>query len=131
MERVVHAEAHAIADALHRHGERAAFSAFRHATAFTAELFGTVGYRDASPCPKCEGMLRAVGVCAAEHTSGAGRVVRRALGPPLPHLLAERSVCAPLAVLLREEFPGTSCERLGPDVAASTLADLRTTTTAY
>ena len=90
-----------------------------------------VGYDDAHPCPKCEGMLRGVGVRDVRHTSGVGRVVRRALGPPLPHLLAQRSVCAPLAILLRDQFGGVPCSRLSEHVMLSTSRDLRVTTAAY
>ena len=128
---VVHAEAHAVADAIRRRGECAAFAAFPRATAWVVELIGTVGYDDAHPCPKCEGMLRAVGVRDVYHTSGVGRLVRRALGPPLTHLLAERSVCAPLAVILREEFGGVPCERLGDRVRRSLPRDVRATTAFY
>ena len=128
---ILHAEAHAVADAIRRRGEAAAFDAFPRATAWVVELLGRVGYDDAHPCPKCEGILRAVGLRDVRHTSGVGRVVRRALGPPLPHLLAQRSVCAPLAILLRDEFGGVPCDRLSTHVMQSTGRDLRVTTTAY
>ena len=58
-------------------------------------------------------------------------VARRALGPPLPHLLAQRSVCAPLAILLRDEFGGVPCSRLSEHVMRSTSRDLRVTTAFY
>ena len=128
---ILHAEAHAVADAIRRRGESAAFEAFPRASACVVELLGRVGYDDAHPCPKCEGMLRGVGVRDVRHTSGVGRVVRRALGPPLPHLLAQRSVCAPLAILLRDEFGGVPCSRLSEHVMLSTSRDLRVTTVAY
>jgi hypothetical protein len=120
-----------VADAIRRRGERAAFDAFPRATAWVVELLGHVGYDDAHPCPKCEGMLRGVGLSHVRHTSGVGRIVRRALGPPLPHLLAQRSVCAPLAILLREGFGGVPCERLSKHVMQSAGRDLRVTTSAY
>ena len=64
------------------------------------------------------------------HTSGGtGALVSRPLGPPLPHLLTDRSVCSPLGILLREE--GVVCERLGEAVRQCTWRDLRMTTTAY
>ena len=128
---ILHAEAHAVADAIRRRGESAAFEAFPRATAWVVELLGRVGYDDAHPCPKCEGILRGVGLRDVRHTGGVGRVVRRALGPPLPHLLAQRSVCAPLAILLRDEFGGVPCDRLSKDVMQSTGRDLRVTTVAY
>ena len=128
---ILHAEAHAVADAIRRRGESAAFEAFPRASACVVELLGRVGYDDAHPCPKCEGMLRGVGVRDVRHTSGVGRVVRRALGPPLPHLLAQRSVCAPLAILLRDEFGGVPCSRLSEHAMLSTYHDLRVTTAAY
>ena len=107
--RMIHAEVHAVADAIRRHGEQAAFEAFPRSTAFIVELVGEVGYDQAHPCPKCEGMLRAVGMSEVRHTqSGTGSIVARSLGPPLPHLLAQRyGVCAPLHILLREEFQVT------------------------
>jgi tRNA(Arg) A34 adenosine deaminase TadA len=127
---IVHAEAHAVADAIRTHGERAAFGAFPTATAWIVELLGSVGYDEADPCPKCTGMLRAVGVRAARHTSATGRIVQQIFGPPLPHLLAEKSVAAPLGVILREDF-GATCDRLGADVMAATIEDLRVTTARY
>ena len=81
----------------------------RSAVSELDELVGEVGYDQAHPCPKCEGMLRAVGMSEVRHTqSGTGSIVARSLGPPLPHLLAQRyGVCAPLHILLREEFQVT------------------------
>ena len=128
---ILHAEAHAVADAIRRRGESAAFEAFPRATAWVAELLGRVGYDDAHPCPKCEGILRGVGLRDVRHTGGVGRVVRRALGPQLPHLLAQRSVCAPLAILLRDKFGGVPCSRLSKHVMQSTGRDLRVTTVFY
>lgn len=131
LRRIVHAEAHAVADAIRRHGEVAAFRAFPRATAWTVELLGRVGYDDAHPCPKCEGILRAVGVRAVSYTNGLGGITHRALGPPLPHLLGDVSVCAPLAIILREEFDGVPCGFLGREVVGCTLQDLRSTTKHY
>lgn len=76
-----------------------------------------VGYESAHPCPKCEGMLRAVGVREVRHTCAAAcGTVGRTLGPPLPHLLSVRDgVCSPLRINLHEEF-GMRCERLEVDV---------------
>ena len=48
----------------------------------------------------------------------------------LPALRAERGVAAPLGVILREDF-GATCDRLGADVMAATIEDLRVTTARY
>ena len=72
----------------------------------------------------------ASGVRAARHTSASGRIVQQIFGPPLPHLLAEKSVAAPLGVILREDF-GATCDRLGADIMAATIEDLRVTTARY
>ena len=47
--RVVHAEANAVADVIHRRGEDSAFAAFPSATVFIVELMGGVSYEDAPP----------------------------------------------------------------------------------
>lgn len=130
-QRVVHAEVHAVADAIRRHGEETAFAAFPHATAWVAELIESVGYDDAHPCPKCSALLRAVGLRAVRHTTGdgTGSIAAADLGSPTPHLLRERRVTAPLALLLRETFGGVPCSRLGEEFMRScSLGDLRTST---
>ena len=98
--RLIHAEVHAVADALQRHGEGPALERFPRATAWIVELLGGVGYEDAPPCPRCERMLRAVGVRAVRHTDGSGGLTYRVLGPPMPSLLAERDFFAPFGVRL-------------------------------
>lgn len=130
-QRVVHAEVHAVADAIRRHGEETAFAAFPHATAWVAELIESAGYDDAHPCPKCSSLLRAVGLRAVRHTTGdgTGSIAAADLGSPTPHLLRERRVTAPLALLLRETFGGVPCSRLGEEFMRSCrLGDLRTST---
>ena len=111
--RLVHAEVHALTDAIAKRGEEGAFDAFTRSTVWIVELLGEVGYDDAFPCPKCEGMLRATGLREVRHTSGAGRITTRRLGPPLPHLLeGEHGPISPLRINLREER-GIRCTRLG------------------
>lgn len=100
--RVTHAEAHAVADAIRRRGEDAAFAAFPRATAWIVELQGDVSYDAAQPCMNCQGMLRAVGMREVRYTSGTGRLVTRVLGEGRPDLL-KASVCIPMRISLREE----------------------------
>lgn len=87
--RVIHAEVHAITRALRRYGATHMRAAFARSTVYIVELVGGVGYDAAHPCPNCEGTLRALGLRAVVHTTGDGAIVRRELGPPLPHLLQE------------------------------------------
>ena len=78
--RIVHAEAHALADAIRRRGDDGAWAACGSASAYIVELSGTAGYDDAPPCRKCELLLRAFGVRRAMHTTRDGRLCVRELG---------------------------------------------------
>ncbi|KAJ1458628.1 hypothetical protein M885DRAFT_614479 [Pelagophyceae sp. CCMP2097] len=75
--RVVHAEAHAAADAVSRHGHRRAAERLAGATAWVVELVGRTGYDDAHPCRACDPVLRAAGVGAVKHTTWHGHVETR------------------------------------------------------
>jgi len=73
--RMVHAEAHAVADTIQLFEEDLAFNhIFPFATAVIVELKGDTSYDDAPPCPKCELLLRAVGVHKTCHSTDKGYV---------------------------------------------------------
>ena len=72
---MVHAEAHAVADTIQLFEEDLAFNhIFPFATAVIVELKGDTSYDDAPPCPKCELLLRAVGVHKTCHSTDKGYV---------------------------------------------------------
>lgn len=71
--RMIHAEVHAVADTIRMFGEDLAFHhIFPFATAIIVELKGDTSYDDAPPCPKCELLLRAVGVHNTCHSTKNG-----------------------------------------------------------
>lgn len=108
--RVLHAECHAIADAIGRWGEEQAFAAFEHATAWIVELRDEVAYDDAPPCRKCACLLRAVGVTRVAHTTRGGALQRLELPPQRPELLRVPMASLPLAYAC--DAAGVHCERL-------------------
>ena len=108
--RVLHAECHAVADCIRRHGEAVALRLLRRATAWIVELKDDVGYEDAPPCRKCACLFRALGVRAARHSTREG--VLRDLGLPAQkaELLRVGMACRPLSYALDEM--GVKCETL-------------------
>ena len=108
--RVLHAEAHAIADAIRRFGEAAAFEAFATAEAWIVELPDDAAFDDAPPCRKCAALLQAVGVPRAVHSTRYGTLKRLTLPPHKPHLLSLPMACRPLAFACDEA--GVRCEAL-------------------
>ena len=107
--RVLHAECHAIADAIRRHGEESAFSRFRNATAYIVELKDDCGYDDAPPCRKCQSLMRSVGVGKVAHSTKEGALKVYSLQPK-PEWLRVEQACRPLAYALDDV--GVRCERL-------------------
>lgn len=108
---VLHSECHAIADALNRHGEDECFSVlFPKATIFIVELFSNFSYDECHPCPKCDPLLRAVGITRVLHTTRHGSVTELELGPPTCALLANENCSLPLKAACDEQ--GIVCKRL-------------------
>ena len=108
--RVLHAEAHAIADAIRRRGERDAFDALQRCTAYIVELRDEAAYDDAPPCRKCNTLLQAVGVPRAVHSTSSGGLQELILPRAKPELLTEPMACQPLSYAC--DALGVTCERL-------------------
>ena len=117
--RVVHAECHAVADAIRRYGEEEAGERLRGATAWIVELRDGVGYEDAPPCRKCSCLLIALGVRVAVHSTRYGALRTLRLPPGRPELLRVEMACRPLAYAL--DAMGVRCERL--EAALNTAVD--------
>lgn len=108
--RVLHAECHAIADAIRRHGEPVAFREFGRATAWIIELRDEAAYDDAPPCRKCACLLQSVGVLRAVHSTRDGALRELALPSARPELLAEAMAAKPLMYAC--DALGVRCQRL-------------------
>ena len=98
---LIHAEVHAIVNAIRVHGAAMAFASFRRSTAWVVELVGQVGYDESHPCIQCHGVLRAVGMRSVRHSTCNGRIAHQLLGPPRPQLLTAKDVCNGLYMALR------------------------------
>ena len=108
---VLHSECHAIADALKRHGEDVCFNQlFPKAGIFIAELISDFAYDDSHPCPKCDPLLRAVGITKALYTMPDGTIMELALGAPCYELLGNENCSLPLKAACDEQ--GITCKRL-------------------
>mmetsp|Transcript_10336 Transcript_10336/g.15641 ORF Transcript_10336/g.15641 Transcript_10336/m.15641 type:complete len:214 (+) Transcript_10336:1036-1677(+) len=106
--RMIHAEVHAVADTCRIFGETLAFEKiFPHANILIIEL-GRDGitYDDAPPCPKCEQMLRGVGLVQACHSTNTGILQDLQLPPAHPKFLTKDVVKIPLRV---------ACDEMGID----------------
>ena len=108
--RVIHAEAHAVADAILRHGEETAFELFAMATAWIVELEDDAAYGDAPPCRKCHTLLLAVGVTKVMHSTNNGMLAQLTLPPSNPDLLRVDMACKPLRYACDDL--GVTCKRL-------------------
>jgi deoxycytidylate deaminase len=108
--RVLHAEVHAVADAIRRRGERHALDALQRCTAYIVELRDDAAYDDAPPCRKCRSLLQALGVPHAAHSTRDGRLARMRLPPAKPDLLALPMACQPLCYAC--DSMSVHCERL-------------------
>ena len=109
---ILHAECHAVADAIRRRGEANALAALAsgETTAWIVELKDEVAYDDAPPCRKCACLLRAVGVTKASHSTRDGSLAQLAMPPHRPDLLAEDMAAKPLMYACDDL--GIRCERL-------------------
>ena len=105
--RMIHSEVHAVADTIRIFGEMLAFEyLFPHAVVLIVELRGDTSYDDAPPCPKCEQLLRAVGICKACHTTDRGLIKDLRLPSPKADFFNSAVVRVPLR---------TVCDELGID----------------
>jgi hypothetical protein len=108
---VLHSECHAIADAIKRHGEDECFDVlFPKATIFIVELESDFAYELCHPCPKCDPLLRAVGIMNVLHTTPDGLITEMELGTPSCELLANENCSLPLKAACDEQ--GITCKRL-------------------
>ena len=117
---VLHSECHAIADAIKSHGEDVCFNdLFPKATIFIVELESNFAYETCHPCPKCDPLLRAVGIMKVIHTTPDGILTEMELTKPTCELLANENCSLPLKAACDEQ--GITCKRL--DTAMKETAD--------
>ena len=92
--RMIHAEVHAVADTIRMFEEDITFNhIFPFATAIIVELKEDTSYDDAPPCPKCELLLRAVGVRKTCHSTKHGYMKDLNLVPyPEPNKLFQNPI---------------------------------------
>lgn len=108
---VLHSECHAIADAIKSHGEDVCFNdLFPKATIFIVELESDFAYETCHPCPKCDPLLRAVGIMKVIHTTPDGTLTEMKLSTPSCELLVNENCSLPLKAACDEQ--GITCKRL-------------------
>ena len=108
---VLHSECHAIADAIKNHGEDECFDVlFPKATIFIVELESDFAFEQCHPCPKCDPLLRSVGIMKVLHTTPTGTITEMELGTPSRELLANENCSLPLKAACDEQ--GITCKRL-------------------
>ena len=114
---VLHSEVHAVADAIARFGENECFETlFPSATIVIVELHSDYAYETCHPCPKCDPLLRAVGIGHVLHSTPHGKLVELDFTPQLlrcsnsASLLSNENVYIPLSAACRER--GICCNRL-------------------
>ena len=107
----LHSEVHAVADAIKRFGEDECFEhLFPNATIVIVELASDYGYEASHPCPKCDPMLRAVGIPRVIHTTPDGTTVELHLGKGNVNLLQNENVAVALRAACNEQ--NVICQRL-------------------
>jgi hypothetical protein len=108
---VLHSEVHAVADAICNYGEDECFERlFPRATIMIVELASDYAYDTCHPCPKCDPLLRAVGIPTVLHTTPHGRIEKLDLRPANAALLSNENVSIPLDAACRER--NIACRRL-------------------
>ena len=107
----LHSEVHAVADAIRNFGEDECFeNLFPKATIIIVELVSDYGYEASHPCPKCDPMLRAVGISRVVHTLSNGKVAELDIGPGNLDLLKNENVSVALNAACSEQQ--VTCKRL-------------------
>jgi tRNA(Arg) A34 adenosine deaminase TadA len=108
----LHSEVHAVANAIQTYGEDACFEdLFPKATIVIVELSSDYGYETSHPCPKCDPMLRAVGIPKVIHSTPDGKVVELDLGEGNIEFLKNENVKVALGAACSEL--NVVCKRLG------------------
>ena len=108
---VLHSEVHAVVDAIQTYGEDKCFEElFPKSTIMIVELKSDYGYDTSHPCPKCDPMLRAVGIPNVLHTTAHGTIKKLDFSPANPRLLSNENVAIPLGAACDEK--GITCKRL-------------------
>lgn len=108
---VLHSEVHAVADAIYNYGEDECFdNLFPRATIMIVELDSDYAYDVCHPCPKCDPMLRAVGIPTVLHTTSNGKIKELDIKPVNTTLLANECVSIPLSAACHEKM--IVCKRL-------------------
>ena len=108
---VLHSECHAIADAIKNRGEDECFNVlFPKSTILIVELEHDFAYNDSHPCPKCDPLLRGVGITDVLHTTPEGVLTEMKLASPASDLLANENCFLPLKAACDEQE--ITCERL-------------------
>ena len=109
--RMIHSEVHAVADTIRTFGEDVAFDRiFPSAEIIIVELHKDSSYDNAPPCPKCDALLRAVGICKACHSTDRGYVEHLSWNRSNLEFLDRATVRIPLRTVCNEL--GVSCRRL-------------------
>lgn len=107
----LHSEVHAVANAIQLHGEDTCFEhLFPKATIVIVELSSDYGYESSHPCPKCDPMLRAVGIPKVIHSTPDGKVVELNLGKGNLEFLKNENVKVALGAACSEL--NVVCKRL-------------------
>lgn len=109
--RMIHSEVHAVADTIRTFGEDVAFDRiFPFAEIIIMELHKDSSYDNAPPCPKCDTLLRAVGICKACHSTDRGSVEHLSWNRSNLEFLDRETVRIPLRTVCNEL--GVRCRRL-------------------
>eukprot|EP00956_Cyclotella_meneghiniana_P040760 scaffold204477_cov69-Cyclotella_meneghiniana.AAC.1 len=107
----LHSEVHAVADSIRNFGEDECFeNLFPKATIIIVELVSDYAYEASHPCPKCDPMLRAVGISRVVHTLANGQVAELDIGPGNLDLLKNENVSVALNAACNEQR--VTCKRL-------------------
>ena len=108
---VIHSENHAVVDAIRRYGEEECTSElFPKATVLIVELHSDYAYDQCHPCPKCNPLLRGVGITSVVHTTADGRLETLDISPSSAELLEIESVRIPFMAACDEA--GIVCKML-------------------
>ncbi|KAL3796029.1 hypothetical protein HJC23_013086 [Cyclotella cryptica] len=107
----LHSEVHAVVDAIRNFGEDECFKKlFPLATIVIVELASDYAYETCHPCPKCDPLLRAVGIPKVIHTTPDGKNAELNLGPGNARLLKNDNVSVAFKAACSEQQ--VTCKRL-------------------
>jgi deoxycytidylate deaminase len=107
----LHSEVHAVANAIQTYGEDECFNnLFPKSTIIIVELSSDYGYEASHPCPKCDPMLRAVGIPRVIHSTSDGKLATLDLGVGNSDFLKNENVSVALRAACNEQ--NVVCRRL-------------------